>query len=248
MSTLPQPDHPQPLGDRAQSGLTPWWAAWICATLVGLALTVLSASPILFPWPYLKPRSQTLPGELAGSSRVCQTIVADYDNLSHVYLKLFDYGRQNTSQFHFYLYDDSDALIAHVIGQASQVQAQNYFDIHFAPVAHSAGRSLRFCLEAPEADLDQSISIWGNLDDTYPQGQVEFYDMWGLNTGIQDLDFRQSYDVSLWQRIMILLQRAAQYKPLLCGSAPFYVFLIAIYLILMYALLFQLLARLSQQH
>ena len=178
-------------------------------------------------------------GELAATSRVCQTFVAAHDGLARVEVRLTGRNRKDSGPFHFYLrtVPDADHDLVSLTHDAAAVNSNVYHVFRFRPMPGSAGQSYRFCLEAPEADLDSSIAAVGTVEDWYPQGQATFRDMWVEARGVQDLDFRLGYRLSLWERGVALSDRLVANKPLLCGVRSFYVLLGTIYLILLYGLL-----------
>ena len=177
-------------------------------------------------------------GELVATSRVCQTFVAQYDGLARVVVKLDNLGRENSGPFAFTLRTapDADQNLVSLTHDASTVGGQAYHTFAFDPLRDSAGQSYSFCLEAPEAGLDSAITAIGTLEDTYPEGQAVFRDMWGARAGVQDLDFSLMYRLSLWKKLAALGARLAANKPFLCGRAWFYGFLGTVYLALLYKL------------
>jgi hypothetical protein len=177
-------------------------------------------------------------GELVATSRACQTFVAQYDGLTRVEVLLNDLGRVNSSPFHFYLRTapDADEDLVSLTRSASEVRGTTYHAFDFAPLDESAGQAYSFCLEAPEAGLENSITVIGTLQDTYPDGQAVFRDMWGQKVGIQDLDFHLAYRLPLGKKLIVLSERMAANKSFLCGAGWFYAVLGIIYLLLLYAL------------
>jgi len=178
-------------------------------------------------------------GELVATSRACQTFVAQYDGLHRVVVKLDNLGRENSGPFAFALRTapDADQNLVSLTHDASTVGSHAYHTFGFAPISDSAGQHYSFCLEAPKAGLDSAITAIGTLEDTYPDGQVVFRDMWGARAGVQDLDFSLMYRLSPWKKLAALGARLAANKPFLCGRAWFYGFLGIVYLALLYKLL-----------
>jgi hypothetical protein len=180
-------------------------------------------------------------GELVATSRVCQTFVAQYDGLARVVVKLDDLGRENSGPFTFVLRagPDADQDLVSLTHDASTVGSHVYHTFAFDALGDSAGQRYIFCLEAPEAGLDNAITAIGTLEDTYSEGQAVFRDMWGARAGVQDLDFSLVYRLSLWKKLAAVGARLAANKPFLWGSGWFYGFLGTVYLALLYRL-FQL--------
>ncbi|MBN1580641.1 MAG: hypothetical protein JXA89_08045 [Anaerolineae bacterium] len=177
-------------------------------------------------------------GELVASSRACQTFVARYNNLDRIDVLLVDYGRQNSGPFYFYLRASSDdgQMIATLTKDASTVKGGDYYPFQFPPIPDSAQQSYAFCLEAPEAELLNSITAMGLLSDTYPDGEATFRDMWAQDVGISDLDFRADYAFSAWDKLVVFAEQMTRYKPLICGDWRLYLLLGLFYLALLYSL------------
>ncbi len=177
-------------------------------------------------------------GELVSTSRACQTFRAEYDGLAQVQVRLDDLGRENSGPFHFALRASPDAQedLVSLTHDASTVEQDTYHTFPFPRLPDSAGQTFAFCLEAPEAGLDNSITAIGTLEDSYPGGQAEFRDMWGAQAGVQDLDFYLGYRLPFWVTVDVLLDRLTANKPFLCGMRWFYILLGAVYLALLYAL------------
>ena len=198
----------------------------LCSTVIGSVRSPIERAP-----------SVGL-GNLVATSRACQTFVAQYDGLSQIRILLYDYGRKNSGPFYFYLRKAPDAAenIVSLTDDASEVDNNVHHTFEFPPIKDSAGRSYAFCLEAPEAPLDSSITAKGFWDDWYPEGEAVLRDMWGGDVGVQDLDFHLGYRLSLWDKLRILSERLVANKPFLCGARWFYVVLGVTYLVLLYGL------------
>ena len=184
-------------------------------------------------------------GELVATSRVCQTFVAQHGNLSQVKVKLSTFGRSNTGPFFFHLYASADpahALFTHT-PDAYDVVDFHYHVFPFAPIRDSAGRSYRFCLEAPEAGVLNSITAIGNLSNTYPHGQATFRDMWGQAAGVLDLDFHLGYRLPIWKQLAVSLERLASHKSLLYGDKRLHALLGVAYLALLYGFFARFVAK-----
>ena len=162
------------------------------------------------------------------------------DGLYRIDVMLFDYRRKNTTPFIFHLRTEPNSTQDLVLQEhnALEVRRNFYHEFEFEPLPHSKDQAYSFCLEAPQAELRDSITIIGTFKDVYPQGRAVFRDMWGEGIGIQDLDFRLVYRTSLplASKIRIIAQRLTQYKPSLLGDWPLYALLGTLYLIGLYAL------------
>jgi hypothetical protein len=175
-------------------------------------------------------------GELASTSRVCQTFVAQHEGLSQVYVKLDNYDRQNTGSFVLHLRTKPDDVqdLRTLIHDAAQVEKEAYHLFEYPPIHDSAGRSYCFCLEAPDAQLDNSITAIGTLENLYTDGTAVFREMWGQGIGVRDLDFRLGYDLSLTGKLAVFARRMPAYKPFIFGAGWFYSLLAVVYLALIY--------------
>jgi len=188
-------------------------------------------------------------GELVDTSRACQTFLAQHNNLSQIEVQLDDLGRTNESSITFSLRTEPNApqdLVTLTV-DAATVDSSIYHTFAFPPLPDSEGQRYAFCLEAPEAGLDQAITAIGTLEDVYPYGRAVFRDMWGAEAGVQDLDFHVGYRLSLWQTLSVLLDRLAANKPYLCGTRWFYVVLGILYLAGLYALFCHFLPKEDEQ-
>jgi hypothetical protein len=226
------------------------WRAHLYAlagTLLVLLVGLIGVHEMVSPF-----RSRQLPlgrreniGELVGSSQACQTFIAEYPGLSCVEVRLLDYGRQNLGPFTFHLCaaPGESRDIVTLTHDASSVRSGDYYAFEFPPLPDSAGRSYRFCLEAPDAVLLNSITVQGTLEDAYPAGEATFREMWGQSAGVRDLVFRLGYTLSFSQKLAALAERLTEYKPFLCGDWRFYVLLFALYPSLLYLLFFRMMRR-----
>lgn len=189
-------------------------------------------------------------GELASTSRVCQTFVAQHEGLSQVYVKLDNYDRQNTGPFVLHLRTKPDDVqdLRTLTHDAAQVEKEAYHLFEYPPIHDSAGRSYCFCLEAPDAQLDNSITAIGTLENLYTDGTAVFREMWGQGIGVRDLDFRLGYDLSLTGKLAVFARRMPAYKPFMFGAGWFYSLLAVVYLALIYLTLVMSVPRSVPRH
>ncbi len=190
----------------------------VCALLysalaASIGLSTLDDKSLVFPFTMPTGNREVI-GELAASSRVCQSFVARYDGLSRVEVAMFDYGRRNVGPFEFSLRPSPDAPdIVILVHDASTVKDGTYHIFGFAPIVNSAGRRFYFCLQAPHAELQKAVSAWGFTEDVYPRGEAVFRGMWGQKAGVRDLDFRLGYKPGTGERLSILFQRLVSHAP-----------------------------------
>lgn len=183
----------------------------------------------------LTPRDRTVGGILA-HSLVCQTFAAEYPDLLFVEVEFATYARANTGPVTFHLRASPDAAddLFTITFDAADVEDNVYRKFEFSPIRESAGRSFCFCLEAPEAEPGNAITVWGSTEDTYPAGEVVLE---GLeDRGVRDLTFRLGYDPPLGVKAGVLLERLVANKPSLWGDKRFYILLAVAYLVLLYVL------------
>lgn len=192
----------------------------------------------LWAWPEVEgitPRDTTV-GEILPPAHVCQTFAAEYPNLILVEVRFATYARENTGPVIFYLKTSPDAtedLFTFTL-DAADLEDNAYHTFEFPPIPDSAGRSFCFCLEAPEAETGNSITVWGATEDAYPDGEAVLEGL--KDRGVRDLTFRLGYDPPLRVRAGILLNNLTADKPSLWGDKWFYVLLAGAYLVLLYAL------------
>jgi len=175
-------------------------------------------------------------GELLASTEAGQTFTAEHSGLFLVEVRLATLARENTGPVVFHLKTSPDAagdLFTTTI-EAADLEDNAYYAFEFPPLPDSAGRSFYFCLEAPEAEPGNAITVWGATEDAYPDGEAVLVGL--KERGVRDLTFRLGYDPPLGTRAGILLDNLAANKPSLWGDKRFYILLAAAYLALLYAL------------
>ncbi len=175
-------------------------------------------------------------GELVASTEVGQTFTAEYPGLSLVEVRLATYARENTGPviFHLRAFPDATEDLFTFTLDAADVEDNAFYRFEFPPIRDLADRSFYFFLEAPEAEPDNGITVWGAIKDFYPDGEAVLEGLEG--NGVHDLTFRLGYDPPLAVKADILLDNLAANKPSLWGDRWFYVLLALAYLPLLYAL------------
>ncbi|RLG44160.1 MAG: hypothetical protein DRN81_05160, partial [Thermoproteota archaeon] len=179
----------------------------------------------LWAWPEvggINPQDNTV-GEILAPSLACQTITAEHSGLFLVEVRFATLARENTGPLVFRLKTSPDAaqdLFAATI-ETADLEDNAYHAFEFPPLPDSAGRTFCFCLEAPEAEPGNGITVWGATEDEYPDGEAVLV---GLDDrGVRDLTFRLGYDPPLGEKASILLNRLAANKPSLWGDKRFYI-------------------------
>jgi len=211
--------------------------AWVIAATLLLLILPLGISTSGLGTPLIVSANQrSAPriylGELAGTSRVCQTFVATYERLSEVQVRMHNLGKRTDAPFLFHLRTSPEGEnLVTVESSTSQVGYEDYVRFAFAPIPESAGKTWTFCLEAPQVELSEAVTVWGVLEDTYPDGEILLFGgMWGQEVGVQDLNFRLGYSLDRRSKVEMIVRRIAEYKPFLCGSRWFYALLVLAYL------------------
>jgi len=182
-----------------------------------------------------QPHANKSVGELVASTQAGQTFTAEHSGLSLVEVRFATHARENTGPviFHLRASPAADDTFTATL-EAADLEDNAYYAFEFPPIPDSIGRTFYFCLEAPEAEPGNAITVWGATEDEYPDGEAILD---GLEErGVRDLTFRLGYDPPLGEKAAILLDRLAANKPSLWGDKRFYILLAAAYLALLYAL------------
>lgn len=184
-----------------------------------------------------QPYASTSVGELLPSVTLGQSFVAEYPGLFSIEVNLATYARDNTGPIVFHLKTSPDATedLVTLTFDASDVENNAYRAFEFPPIRDSAGRQLAFCLEAPEAEPGNAITVWGHTKDVYHDGDAALDGLEGH--GVRDLSFRLGYDLSFGQKVDIFVNRLVENKPSLWGDKWLYLLLAVTYLVLLCALL-----------
>ena len=183
-----------------------------------------------------QPHTNKSVDELVASTQAGQTFTAEHSGLNLVEVRLATYARENTGPVIFYLKTSPDAaedLFTFTL-DAADLEDNAYRPFEFPPIPDSAGRSFYFCLEAPEAESGNAITVWGATEDAYPDGEAVLEGL--KERGVRDLTFRLGYDPPLAERARILLENLVANKPSLWGDKRLYILLALAYLALLYAL------------
>ena len=179
-------------------------------------------------------------GELVGSATAGQTFVSASPGLARVEVLMASYGRQVTGSLIFHLRAAPDAAqdLVMLVCDASQVRENTFYVFGFPPIRDSAGRSLYFYVEAPQARPGNALTPLGSARDAYADGEAVFQNVQGGE--VRDLAFRVGYDPTLPERLSTVLDRLSAAKPWLVGDRRWYVALAVALMALLYALFFRL--------
>ena len=178
------------------------------------------------------------PGELYGNVRFGQTFVASYSDLYRIDVVMSTYGRRNTQSVVFHLKEGLDAEVDIVTMpfDASDVRDEAWRSFIFPPLPDSAGQWYYLYLESPESEPGNAITVMGREGDPYLSGQGYIND----HPVAADMAFRVYYKVNPVQKINIVLRSLAANKPAVWGSKYLYVFLGALYVLLVGALIWEI--------
>lgn len=201
--------------------------------LLGLLLAAalwavgLATTPLTVPFETLY---QIEPiGEIRGLQSAGETIVAPYNGLYRIDVKLADYGHPRTGLVSFRLETDPErTLVVERVFHAEEIQGDVTYQFEFPPVPDSATKHFYFELVAPTAVVGNAITAYVQPSGGYPDGQAYF----AGRPVPGNLVFAMYFQVNGWERARVLLSQAAVAKPGQWGQAGFYVLLGAAYMAL----------------
>jgi hypothetical protein len=181
------------------------------------------------------------PGELYGNTQFGQTFVASYPKLYRIDIVMSTYDRRNTKDVIFHLKQNLDAQadIVSITLDATDVRDKAWQSFIFPPLSDSMGQSYYLYLESPESEPGDAMTVMGRDGDPYPSGQGYI----NHHPVAADMAFRVYYKVDPIQKINIVLESLAANKPTLWGSKAFYMFLAAVYVLLVGALIWEISAN-----
>ncbi len=115
-------------------------------------------------------------GELRGKRRFRQYFVAWRDGLYRVDLLFSAYGRRNTRDLLFHLYEisgEQSQEIATVRLNASFVLERTYVSFLFPTQGHSEGKTYAFDVESPDSVVGDAVGLWAYSDASVPGLRLE---------------------------------------------------------------------------
>jgi hypothetical protein len=204
--------------------------------LMAVALALLGLRAIEPP-PTRQLVSDAIVGALLKWSSAGQTFAPEEMGLYRVDVRTGNFLRRNTGPVIFHLRRtpaDQDDLVTLKI-DAAIVQESVFQRFEFAPLANAPGEPLYFFLEAPEAQSENAITLFGAVTDAYPDGEAIFVNL-PYSGGIRDLTFRLHYRRDLEWTVSELLNRLAAHKPWPLGTPAWYPALGATLLLLLLGL------------
>ena len=200
--------------------------------LVLLALTALAirGSSRAAAGSFSQPVADHASGKLPAGSRVAQTFQAEQAGLYRIDIDLGGLASHQTGPLVLHVTAEPfvGPDLAQVTLDASQLPAEGFTAVEFAPMAVTAGQPLAFWLEAPQAQPGSALTVWGTTRDAYPGGQALF-DPAPAGGGIHDLAFKLYYRVGQLQALPVLLARQAAGRPGIFGWPPLYLLILVAY-------------------
>jgi len=207
-----------------------------------LAASALLATPITIllvqltvAWPVGQFDRDAVFGELIGGTAGGQTFIADKTWLYRIDVFLATFARSNQGPVIFHLKTSPAAMqdLVMITFDAAQVQDNAFRTFVFKPLANTPGEPLYFYLEAPEAQPNNAITIWGTRRDSYSGGEMVLVNLPNINA-VSDLAFRlYYYPTNMPQAFREMLDRLAGGKPSIFGLWELYGALWGAYMLLL---------------
>ena len=113
---------------------------------------------------------------LVGKMKLGQTFVATRNGLSRIEVMMGTYGRVNTREVEFSLWElrPQKKLLRKVTFNASAVKNNLFNTFSFSPIRYSKSREFYFQFTSPSSTPEDSICVWLNMQNIYPKGKF-FY-------------------------------------------------------------------------
>ncbi len=109
-------------------------------------------------------------------NRVGQTFVATTDNVARIDVAMGTYGRKNEAAVFFRLWEEKPErrLVRETVFSSAGVKNNLFHPVRFKPVRGSLGKKYYFVFSSAESTYGNSLSIWMNPHDIYPDGEYFF--------------------------------------------------------------------------
>ncbi|HEX9901417.1 MAG TPA: hypothetical protein VGB72_01000 [Acidobacteriota bacterium] len=124
---------------------------------------------------YIDARPNAVPSPLIeGGTEVGQTFVAHSDGLGRIDVMLGTYARVNNQDIVFRLWEGGPGhrLVAKTIFNAVEAADNLYRAFIFESIRKSGGKMYTFVLSSPSSTWNNSLSVWMNTADVYPEGEA----------------------------------------------------------------------------
>jgi hypothetical protein len=182
--------------------------------------------------------------QIMGDRMVGQSFIAPRNQLNRIDIFFLTYQRRNTPDVSLRLLEITPELTNPLHGvevyqttfKASTLQDQGWRTFTFSPLAISLGRTYLIVLQSPTATDGNAITVGGIQQDVYPQGSAFL----GPTPLQADIAFRSCYQMTLNEKVQTLAQRLTENRPGPWQYFNFYLLMLASYLLLLSALLWQL--------
>ena len=171
-------------------------------------------------------KNTTPVGEIYGEKKIGQTFIAVYDGLVAVDVLMANYARKITGETIFHIkkeVGDLDDLFQKRVN-AERVKDNRYFRYTFPEIEDSKGEKYYFYLEAPEAILGNSLTIWASDEDKYFEGEK----IVNGKAAKGDIVFKTVYDVELGKKLLLFLNEIKMAKPFPLNKNWFYFVLLGL--------------------
>lgn len=199
------------------------WPMAVGLLLVGVTL-VAAEKTVSGIGPRPPEATATFPiGELVRGREACQTFRAPYPALAEIRVQGGSGGRRLQGPLVFRLWaEGTERPVRMVTMEVAVIGEAAALPFRFPPIAGSAGRLWRFCLEAPEAGAGQGVLLWG-AEVGVEAGEISLRGFEGEAVHrARALSFEARYALSPLERLLLLDQRLARGKPGPWGSPGTY--------------------------
>ena len=126
----------------------------------------------------ITPNTQPSPN-IGGQGKVGQTFIARRNGLARIDVLLGTHKRQNDKDVFFTLRErkpENKELIT-ITFNADSVRDNLFYPFRFPPLTKSEGKEYYFFFRSPESTFENSICVWTNTKNIYPDGQYLLNDL-----------------------------------------------------------------------
>jgi len=146
-----------------------------------LALFVLMQGYLIFIKKHESLDIDVFPGTIPApnifiGNRIGQTFIAQRDHLVRIDVLMGTHERVNDREITFTLRErkPKNRILRRTTFNAAEVIDNRYHPVRFDPVRDSKGKEYYFLFNSPESTPDNSVCIWMNEDNIYPDGQYRY--------------------------------------------------------------------------
>ena len=190
--------------------------------------------------------------QIFGERIIGQSFISPADDLNRIDLFLQTYDRQNTEDILLRLFEIPSDVTNPLEGievfqtsfNASTVWDKTWHSFYLPQPISSAKKSYFITLQSPNSKDGNAITIGGIQQNVYPSGDAFIYapDLaFPQLTPIPgDMMFRACYDLTVSEKLNMLLDQLSTNRPALWGARGFYLIGIGIYWVFIAGFLWQL--------